>query len=299
MYSRKRGQMLLQRLPASAAKAEPNALRLAVSYVSIKTLRLDPRNPRKHSKQQIKEIETSIRAHGFVFPISIDRDGKIIAGHGRYLAAKRMGLTEVPVIRLGHVSEHQARAIALADNRLVEKSTWDEKLLGEIFLELSSAELDFSLEATGFTTAEIDIHIGNATDSDDSDAADAIPVPFQGPPVTKPGDLYLLGDERHRLYCGSALSMESYLQLMAGKKAQIAFSDPPYGVFIDGHVSGLGAAKHREFVENSGEKSPAERQAFHVHSWPTTSWTGQSSTFALMPSTCRRCLRRARPRSQN
>ena len=265
MYALKRGQLLQQRVSDGAVCSGPNALRLSVTYVPIETLQLDPRSPRKHSKQQIREIETSIKAHGFVFPITVDRDGKIIAGHARYEAAKRLGFKEIPVIRLGHVNRHQARAIALADNRLTEKSTWDDKLLGEIFLELSAADLDFSLEATGFTMGEIDFRIENATASGETDPADEVPVPFQGPPVTKLGDLFLLGD-RHRLLCGSALSPADYLQLMAGHQAQIAFSDPPYGCRVQGHVSGLGAATHREFVENSGEMSAAERQAFHTQS---------------------------------
>jgi len=262
MYSRKRGQLLAQQATTIGARFDKKELRLSVSYVAIESVHLDPRNPRKHSKQQVQQIITSIEAHGFVFPIVATRDGKIVSGHGRYMAAKRLKLKEVPVISLEHVSEHQARAIALADNRLVERSTWDDKLLGEILLELSDIDLDFSLDATGFSMPEIDFRIENAEPAAKPDRADEVPVPFQGPPVSKVGDLWLFAD-RHRVLCGNALDPASYEVLMQGEKAQTCFVDPPYGVKVS-NVSGFGSIEHREFPMNSGEMTPEERKAFHA-----------------------------------
>lgn len=262
MYSRNRSQLLAQQGDAPAGCPDPKALRLSVSYLAIERMLLDPRNPRKHTKQQIEQIKKSIEVHGFVFPIVVDRDYKIIAGHGRYLAAKKLKLHEVPVIWLDHISEHQARALALADNRLVERSTWDDKLLGEILLELSGLELDFSLEATGFSLPEIDIRIESAMSSGDADREDTVPIPFQGPPVSKLGDVWLFSD-RHRVLCGNGLDPAAYEVLMQGQKAQISFVDPPYGVKV-ANISGLGAVQHREFPMNSGEMAREERQAFHV-----------------------------------
>lgn len=262
MYSRTRGQLMRQRLEETTAVAESNALRLAITYVPRGSLQLDPRNARKHTKQQIEQIVTSIKAHGFVFPIVATREGKIISGHGRYMAARKLKLVEVPVIQLSHVTEPQARAIALADNRLVERSTWDDKLLGEILLELSEMELDFSLDATGFTAPEIDIRIEAAQPIQESEKEDAVPVPFQGPPVSKLGDLWNLGG-RHFVLCGNGLDPAAYEILMRGQKAQLCFVDPPYGVRVS-DVSGLGAVQHREFPMNSGEMSPEERKAFHA-----------------------------------
>ncbi len=265
MYSRNRSQLLAQQgstLTGRPAPSSPKALRLSVSYITIERILLDPRNPRKHTKQQIEQIKTSIEVHGFLFPIVADRNCKIIAGHGRYVAAKKLKLPEVPVILLDHVSEHQARAINLVDNRLAERSTWDDKLLGEILLELSELELDFSLEATGFSLPEIDFRIENAISASEVDREDAVPIPFQGPPVSKLGDLWLLSD-RHRVFCGNGLDPAAYEILMRGEKAQICFVDPPYGVKV-ANISGLGAVQHREFPMNSGEMAPAERKAFHV-----------------------------------
>jgi ParB-like chromosome segregation protein Spo0J len=123
------------------------SLDLAVEYLAPSELRPDPRNPRKHSKRQLEQLERSIEAFGFVAPVLIDRDNQIIAGHARVEVAKRRGVGRVPAIRLGHLSPAQARALMVADNRLTELSTWDDRLLGEVFGGLASLELDFDLEA--------------------------------------------------------------------------------------------------------------------------------------------------------
>jgi DNA modification methylase len=185
---------------------------------------------------------------------------QVIAGHGRVLAARQLGLERVPTIRLEHLSEEQAKGFAIADNRLTENSVWDERLLGEQLKELSLLKLDFSLEATGFEMGEIDLKIeGLTSPSDEEDPADAIPTPA-GPTVSEVGDLWLLG--RHRVYCGSALDESAYAALMRDKRAAAVFTDPPYNVPIEGNVSGLGAVRHREFVMASGEMDEAQFTAF-------------------------------------
>ena len=207
-----------------------------------------------------------MRARGFVssritpkssfdFPL-IDETGKIIAGHGRVMAAHALGWKEVPTIQLAHLSAAQLRAFAIADNRLTENSSWDENLLGESLRELASLDLDFSLEATGFTMAEIDLKIeGIGAPTEKEDSADAA-VESAGPAVTTAGDLWQLG--QHRILCGDALQAASYERLLEGRLAEMVFTDPPYNVKVDGHCTGLGSVRHREFPMASGEMSVAE-----------------------------------------
>jgi len=186
----------------------------------------------------------------------------VIAGHGRLSACRELGWTDVPTIRLEHLSEAQAKAFMIADNRLTDTSVWDDRLLAEQLKELSLLDLDFSLETTGFEMGEIDLRIEGLTASSeaDEDHDDVAPAAPAGPAVSRQGDLWLLGD--HRLYCGSALDETAYVTLMNGEQAAMVFTDPPYNVPIEGNVSGLGAVKHREFVMASGEMSEAEFTAF-------------------------------------
>ena len=219
-------------------------------------LHLDPRNTRQHRKRQIKQIAQSIKSFGFNVPVLIDESGKIIAGHGRVLAAQLLGWKEVPVIELAHLTPAQQRAFAIADNRLTENSSWDESLLAESLRELASLDLDFSLEVTGFTMAEIDLKIeGIGAPIENHDSAEAA-VESNRPAVTVVGDLWKLG--QHRILCGDAVQAGSYNQLMDGKLAEMVFTDPPYNVKIDGHCTGLGGVRHREFPMASGEMSSTE-----------------------------------------
>src|SRR5436853_7715927 len=124
---------------------------LRIEHVPVEQLRPDPRNPRAHPERQIKQILRSIETFGFNVPILADREGNVLAGHGRLQAAQRLGFREIPVIRLEHLTPEQARAFAIADNRLAETSSWDDRLLAEVLRDLATAELNFDLEATGFT----------------------------------------------------------------------------------------------------------------------------------------------------
>jgi DNA modification methylase len=183
----------------------------------------------------------------------------VLAGHGRLAAARLLGLTEVPVIRLDHMSAIEKRAYVLADNRLAELAGWDEALLALELSELSGLDLEFDLTVTGFAVAEIDLLIEGAQTS--APAADAVPpLDLETPPVSRLGDLWQLGP--HRLLCGDARDRAAVARLMDGRQAQMVFADPPYNVPIDGHVSGLGRHHHAEFAMASGEMSESEFTEF-------------------------------------
>lgn len=132
---------------------------LVVTHSALSLLRPDPANPRKHSDRQLKALAKSIQAFGFNIPIAVNAEMQVLAGHARLEAARRLGMTQVPVVRLDHLSPEQARAFVVADNRLSELSTWDESLLSLQLKELSVLDLDFDLEATGFSMGEIDLRI--------------------------------------------------------------------------------------------------------------------------------------------
>jgi DNA modification methylase len=232
--------------------------RLAVDYIPIDDLTLDPDNARAHTRAQIRQIAKSIQSFGYNAPILVDRAGKVIAGHGRLLACRDLGWTEVPIIRLEHLTPLQARAYAIADNRLTETSKWDEALLGQSLNILAQADLDFDMEAIGFSMGEIDLKIEGLDGLVEQDADDTAPP--SGPAVSRPGDLWTLG--AHRLLCASALEQTSYERLLGGARAAMVFTDPPYNVKVLGHVSGKGAKHHREFVMASGEMSEAEFSVF-------------------------------------
>jgi DNA modification methylase len=237
----------------------------AIRYQPISELKLDPRNPRIHGHRQVQQIARSIRAFGFNVPVLIDANGKVIAGHGRILACRLLGWTEVPTICLEHLSEAQAKAFALADNKLTENSIWDDRLLAEQLKELSALDLDFSIEATGFEIGEIDLRIEGLTpEVEGEDPADVLPVVQAQPTVTQPGDLWILG--QHKVYCGNALDEAAYVALMQGDMAAMVITDPPYNVPIQGNVSGLGAIRHRDFAMAVGELTSAEFADFLTRS---------------------------------
>jgi ParB-like chromosome segregation protein Spo0J len=236
---------------------------IAVVYSAIAELKLNPRNPRTHSPKQIGQIAQSIETFGFNVPVLIDGRDNVIAGHGRILACKLLGWTEVPTIRLEHLNEAQAKAFMIADNRLTEIAVWDDRLLAEQLKELSVLNLDFSLEVTGFEMGEIDLRIESLKGEleADDDPADTLPAMQMGPAVSRAGDLWLLG-EHHRLLTASALDEAAYALLMQHERAAMVFTDPPYNVPIEGNVSGLGSIRHRDFVMASGEMDAAGFIAF-------------------------------------
>jgi ParB-like chromosome segregation protein Spo0J len=171
---------------------------LRIEWPSPSTIARNTTNPRRHSDRQIKQIAQSIESFGFNVPVLIDRMGKLVAGHGRVEAAVKLGLANIPALRLEHLTEEQARAFMIADNRLAETSTWDDRLLGETLRELSEVDLNFNIEATGFTVGEIDLRI-ESLDRDSAkseDDADKLPNASTLPPISKNGDLWQLRDHR-------------------------------------------------------------------------------------------------------
>jgi DNA modification methylase len=184
------------------------------------------KNSRLHTPAQINQIVKSIKEFGFTNPVLIDGKNGIIAGHARVQAAKKMGRDSVPCIRLGNLTDAQKRAYIIADNKLALNAGWDDNALKIEFTELK--DLDFDLSLTGFDNGEIDqILIGNGKDG--LTGQDAVPE-VGDEPITKEGDLWILGD--HRLLCGNATNLDDVNRLMAGQKADIVFTDPPYGVSI-------------------------------------------------------------------
>jgi DNA modification methylase len=235
---------------------------MLIIYRPIDQLKPDPSNPRRHSKKQIRQIADSIKTFGFNVPVLVDADLNVNAGHGRLLACRLLGITEVPTLCLEHLTPAQARAFMIADNRLTEIATWDDRLLAQQFKDLSLLGLDFSIEVTGFDMGEIDLRIASLDEISDQadDPADALPEFTTRPPLSQIEDLWMLG--RHRLLCGSALDGAAFAALMGLERASTAIIDPPYNVRIDGHASGLGAVHHRPFPMASGEMDSAEFTAF-------------------------------------
>jgi DNA modification methylase len=200
-------------------------------------------------------LSDSIREFGFVMPIVVDHTRQVVIGHGRVLAARKLGMPRVPVVEIRHLSPAQLKALRIADNRLAQHAHWDERLLGESFLELKELDLDFDLSITGFTLPEIDLAMQKLDErltvelNNEADAATAVAV-------CRLGDIWQLGD--HRILCGDATSESAFDKLMNGTRAHVVFVDPPYNVPIAGHVSGKGKIRHREFAQGSGELSREE-----------------------------------------
>jgi DNA modification methylase len=231
---------------------------LAVEYVQVTSLKANAKNPRLHTDKQVRQIANSIRSFGFNVPVLVNHQFQVIAGHGRVSACKILGITEVPTIRLEHLSENQIRAFTIADNRLAENAEWNDRLLGEHFKILSEVDLDFDLEATGFEVSEIDIFIENLAPASKEGLgpADAIPDVESKCQVTQAGDCWLLN--RNRVVCGDARDSSVYRILMKGRRAEMVFTDPPYNDPIDKYVTGFGKIHHPEFAVASGEMSTSE-----------------------------------------
>lgn len=213
-------------------------------------------NARTHSEKQLRQIADSIERFGFTNPVLIDRENRILAGHGRVAAAKTLGMAVVPCLRFEHMTETEKRAYVLADNKLALNAGWDADLLAaELGALLESPDLDFDIGITGFSIAEIDLCLEEAAPEEPGDPADEV-FATDAPQRCRDGDIWKLG--AHRLVCGNALDADTVAQLMDGEIARMVFSDPPYNVPIDGHVGNSGKVQHREFAMASGEMSVSE-----------------------------------------
>jgi len=222
-------------------------------------LKPHPENPRTHSKEQIRKIAASIRRFGFRNPVLVDDEYRVIAGHGRLLAAAELKLAKVPVVLLSGMTEAERRAYIIADNRLAECAGWDAERLASELAKIASFDPDFDLELTGFDGGALEKLLEEAIGG--TVEVDAPPqVDPDAPLVSRAGDLWLLGN--HRLIVGDARNPTVLDQLMGGEKAQMVITDPPYNVPISGHVCGLGKVRHAEFAMAAGEMSSAEFQSF-------------------------------------
>ncbi len=243
----------------SKAKKNASKWQASVNYRDVASLKPYENNPKTHNEVQIRALARSVAEHGFVNPVLIDAKGVIIAGYARAEAAKLAGLEQVPTITLAHLTSAQQRAYRIADNRLAEiGSAWSIDKLNlevEAILELDT---DFDLGITGFTAR--DLHLGLDVAVANTDSVEPEVPPVAAIAVSQLDDLWRIGE--HALLCGDALKDESYTTLLDRERVDMMFSDPPYNVPIQGHVSGKGKTKHREFVAASGEMDPAEFHQF-------------------------------------
>jgi DNA modification methylase len=200
----------------------------SIEQVQTETLIPYARNSRTHSDEQVAQIMASIREFGFCNPVLIDAAGTIIAGHGRVMAATRMKLETVPCLRLSHLTEAQRRAYVIADNRIALSSSWDSELLANELSDLHADEFDMAL--LGFDADELAALLDFEQLPGDENAGEVVEDEVPEPPVdpiTKPGDLWILGS--HRMLCGDSTKAADVLRLMAGEKADLCFTSPPYG----------------------------------------------------------------------
>ena len=232
-----------------------------VTMVSVRKLKPNKRNAHTHSKKQIRQIANSIVRFGWTYPLLVDENFNVIAGHGRLKASELLGLREVPVMVMAGLSEGETRALALADNKIAANAGWDRAILAAELGELAGLlpECNLDIDITGFEPAEIDALMGDLIDRE-QDPLDSIPE-IEKVPISRRGDLWQLGN--HRLLCGDARDETDLRPLMGRGSAAMVFTDPPYNVRISS-VQGRGKIRHREFMAASGELSRAEFVQFLV-----------------------------------
>jgi hypothetical protein len=213
----------------------------------IDHLRPYERNPRTHSEAQVDQIAASMVEFGWTNPILIDESAGILAGHGRLFAARTLGLAEVPVIRFEHLSEAQKRAYLIADNQLALQAGWDDALLAEELAWLR--EERFDLDLVGFDASELERLLALADgDTAPDDAEDEVPEPPEDA-VSKPGDLWVLGN--HRVLCGDATALADVERVLGGQLADMVFCDPPYGVNYASSPKDRLRGKHRPILNDN------------------------------------------------
>ena len=199
-----------------------------IEWLSVETLIPYAKNARTHSDEQVAQIAGSIKEFGFNNPVLVDKDNSIIAGHGRLMAARKLGMDKVPVVQLGHMTEAQRKAYVLADNRIALNSGWDTSMLS---LELQDLKDDIDLSLLGFDPDELDALLNPIEETEGLTDEDAVPdVPDE--PKTKLGDIYKLGN--HRLMCGDSCSVTDMDKLVNDRQVDMWLTDPPYNVAYEG-----------------------------------------------------------------
>ena len=218
-----------------------------IERVNIATLTAFSGNPRTHSERQIEQIAASIREFGWTNPILVDAKGTIIAGHGRLAAATRLGLDQVPVIRLGHLSDAQRKALVIADNQLALNAGWDEVALSNLVRELDAEK--FELDLLGFNSADLDRYLAGLDGDAAAEAEEAELPEVPVVPTSRPGDLWVLGN--HRLLCGDATVFTDVERLMDGQLADMAFCDAPYNVDYANASKNKALSKDRRILNDA------------------------------------------------
>ncbi len=240
--------------PASVTEAGFSFLALMnllkLEYRAVKALIPYARNAKQHSEAQVAQIAASIREFGWGAPILIDGQNNVIAGHGRLLAARKLGITEVPVVPMEHLTDTQRRALILADNKIGENASWEDELLGIELSELKDAGFDLGL--TGFSTEEWEALIaGEEPNKDGLTDDDAVPELSENP-ISQTGDLWILGE--HKLLCGDATKADDYKLLLGEELVDMTFTDPPYNVNYANTAKEKMLGKNRPILnDNLGE----------------------------------------------
>jgi hypothetical protein len=230
---------------------------LSPKLVRVDALKPLGRQTRKHPPAQIRKLGDSLEQFGFVLPLVIDADSRVVAGWSLVLAARKIGLSEVPAVTVSDLDEARLRLLRLALNRLGEESSWEVDALKLEFSEVLEITSDIDLRVSGFEMGEIDVAL-SVSGEDEEDIRPALNE--AEPPITKLGDLWVLGD--HRLLCGDALDRESCRRLLGDERAQAVFTDPPWNIPIADNVSGLGIVKHEDLAMACGEMTAQQFEAF-------------------------------------
>lgn len=218
-----------------------------IEWQSVEKLIPYAKNARTHSDEQVAQIAGSIKEFGFNNPILVDKDNSVIAGHGRLMAARKLGMDKVPVVQLDHMTEAQRKAYVLADNRIALNSGWDTSMLS---LELQELKDDIDLSLLGFDPDELDALLNPIEETEGLTDEDAVPdVPDE--PKTKLGDIYILGN--HRLMCGDSTSIDAVDKLMDGNPVDLIFTDPPYNVGFNGRSGKHDVIKNDNLSESDFE----------------------------------------------
>ena len=209
------------------------------------------KNARTHSESQVAQIAASIIEFGFTNPVLIDGEKGIIAGHGRLMAAKKLGLKEVPVVVLDHLSETQKKAYIIADNKLAENAGWDEEILASELADLK--EENFNLDLIGFEDQELEKIFANLYEKENEQETEEVPEPEEKP-ISKSGDVWILG--KHKLICGDSTDQKTYETLLGEELADMLFTDPPYNVdYGNSPKDKLRGNKTKILNDNLGENS--------------------------------------------
>lgn len=235
---------------------------LKIETVNVGQLKPYKNNAKIHSPDQISQIAASIQQFGFVSPILIDENDEIIAGHGRFEAAKILNLSQVPVLSIGHLTNVQKRKLRIADNRISENGGgWDADLLNIEIGELCELEDIADITITGFNDIEIDQILAEPRTKAEVKKLDTVPYVADDEIITVPGDIWEF-DGRHRIICGDSTDRDTFAKLLGDKRVNLVLQDPPFNIKIDGFVSGNGSVKHPDFAMAAGKMSDSEYAEF-------------------------------------